>query len=179
MKMWLPVILLAGLLAGVAVYAVLGIEKKPEATKASTEDFVQGLKRAPGTYSEPSINVGAGPETLGQPDVVIDINLMRPVFAPNEIRVKQGQVVKLRLRGLDSGLADMPELQGATGLKEFSGHGFQILGPYDVWVTGIRKDVVKEVVFKATEAGEFAFECTVFCHPYHYMMQGKLIVETQ
>lgn len=71
----------------------------------------------------------------------------------------------------------MPELQGAIGLNDFSGHGFHITGPYDVYVTGIRKDVTKEVVFKATEAGEFEINCVVFCSPDHYLMRGKLIVE--
>lgn len=181
MKVWLAAILLGVLVAGAMVYAALGFARGPEPAGPVVPggEHVQGTKREPGTFRDPSITVAAGQEALGQPDVTIDVNVMRPVFAPSEIRVKQGQVVRLRLHGMDSGLADMPELQGAVGLNEFSGHGFQVLGPYDIWVTGIRKGVTKEVTFKASEAGEFAFECTVFCSPYHYMMQGKLVVEAR
>lgn len=178
MKAWLAPIGLGILVAGVAGYSVVGPRLfQPTEAAVVGGAYVQGLKRAPGTWQEPTISVGAGVQTLAAPDVTIDVQVMRPVFVPSQIRVKQGQVVKLRLIGKDDGLADMPELQGAIGLKEFSGHGFQILGPYDVWVTGIRKGVTREVVFKATTAGEFAFECVVFCSPHHYAMQGMLIVE--
>ena len=180
MRVWFAPILLAVLVVSAGVY-IAEARKAPEQSEVSsvTSNLVQGLKRSPGTWSERSINVGATDQELGTPDITIDINVMRPVFIPSEIRVTQGQVVRLRLHGKDNGLADTPELQGNLGLKEFSGHGFQILGPYDVWVTGIRKDETKEVTFKASEAGEFAFECVVFCHPSHYLMQGKLIVEPQ
>ncbi|MBI4199125.1 MAG: cupredoxin domain-containing protein [Chloroflexi bacterium] len=177
MKAWIGVLLLVILVAGAMAYVALDMARAPEATAARVAEFAPGLKRAPGTFQERSINVGAALETLGEPDVTIDIIAVRPAFLPNEIRVKQGQVVRLRLNGRDNGLADMPGVDEAVGLNEFSGHGFQLLGPYDVWVTGIRKGVTREVTFKATEVGEFAFECVVFCHPNHYMMQGKLIVE--
>ncbi|MBI4494922.1 MAG: cupredoxin domain-containing protein [Chloroflexi bacterium] len=178
MKAWLAPIVLGVLVIGAAVYVVLAT-RVPQPTAVATVGgaAVQGLKRAPGTWQAASINVGAPEASLGAPDVTIDIQVMRPVFVPTQIKVKQGQVVTLRLHGQDDGLADLPELQGSVGLKEFSGHGFQILGPYDVWVTGIRKGVTKEVTFKATVAGEFPFECVVFCSPYHHAMQGKLIVE--
>lgn len=177
MKMWLVTIILAILVVGAGVYVAIAAPRLAPA--AGVAEFVSGLKRSPGTFVEPSINISSGAETLGEPDVTIDILAVRPAFIPKEIRVKQGQVVKLRFTAKDNGLADMPGVDEAVGLNEFSGHGFQLLGPYDVWITGIRTDKVKEVTFKATEAGEFAFECVVFCHPAHYTMQGKLIVEPQ
>ena len=171
MRAWILSIVLGVLVIGLGAYIIM---VRPGAAKPITvvsSEYVPGFKRVPGPFQEASINVVSGQESLGAPDVTIDIDVLRPAFLPNVIRVKQGQVVRLRLHGKDSGLADMPELQGALGLNEFSGHGFQILGPYDVWVTGIRKDVTREVIFKATEAGEFPIECTVFCHPLHYLMQ--------
>ncbi len=176
MRAWLAPLVLGVLAIAVVAYVVVGSQAaKP--TTAAPGEYVAGLKRAPGTFKEPSIDVGAQQSTLGAPDVTIDVDVMRPVFLPTVVTVKKGQVVRLRLHGKDSGLADMPELQGALGLQEFSGHGFQILGPYDVWVTGLRKGVTKEVTFKASVAGEFPFECVVFCSPNHYAMQGKLVVE--
>lgn len=179
MKRWIPAMVLAAAFVGLGAYALGPLRPvgSPNVVKAAPEEDVAGTKRTPGTYKQPTINVGR--EDLGEPEVTVDIDVMRPVFIPFEVKVKQGQVVKLRLHGKDNGLADDPAVQGAIALGEFSGHGFQILGPYDVWVTGIRKDVTREVVFKASVAGEFPFECVVFCSPNHYKMQGKLTVEPQ
>jgi plastocyanin len=136
------------------------------------EEFVPGIKRWAGPYkrfAEPTIKPA---KPLGTPDVEITIDCYTSEYKPNLIKVRQNQVVKLILKGVDDG--DLPKI---TGLKEFSGHGFHVLGPYDIWVTGLRKGVTKEIVFKATVPGEFDFECTVFCGVNHYKMRGKLIVE--
>lgn len=176
MKTWaVPIVLALVLVASVAYATVLYLSPT---TITGPGETISGLKRWPGTWSEETIRVQAG-EDLGEPDVTIDINVLRPVYAPNEIVVQQGQVVRLLLHGLDNGLADMPGVDEAVGLHEFSGHGFQLLGPYDIWVTGIRGGVTREVIFRADVAGEFAFECTVFCHPLHYLMRGTLIVEAR
>lgn len=173
MKAWsIPIFLtIISIALGVFAYS----NNTPEAILGVGET-ISGLKRWPGTWSEDTIRVSAG-EDLGEPDVTIEINVMRPVFVPNVIRVKQGQVVRIILNGLDGGLADMPGVDEVVGLVEFSGHGFMILGPYDVWITGIRKGVTREVIFRADVVGEFAFECVVFCSPQHYLMTGMLIVE--
>jgi plastocyanin len=156
----------------VLLYTGILIPKGPALEAVTAAEFVPGVKRWPGDWGQQAKPVVAAPEPLGEPDVVIEIDVVTSEFRPNIIRVKQGQVVKLVLRGVDDGV--LPQI---TGLKEFSGHGFQILGPYDVWVTGLRAGVVKEVIFKATYPGEFDIECTVFCSPDHYLMRGKLIVE--
>lgn len=153
-------------------------QSTPAAGPAETTvgEFVPGDKRQTGTWTEkPHIWVAGGP--LGEPDVTFDVDVARAEFKPSEFTVKKGQVVRFRLHAKDSGLADMPELQGKLGLEQFSGHGFQILGPYDVWITGLRKDVTKEVTVKATEVGEFSIECVVICSPDHYLMRGKFTVE--
>lgn len=173
MKSWTLPILLVVVLAIVVGYAVT---LNSPTIIAGPGETISGLKRWPGTWNEETIRVQSG-EDLGEPDVTIDINVLRPVFAPSVVTVKQGQVVLLRLHGLDSGLADMPGVDEAIGLVEFSGHGFSITGPYDVWVTGIRNGVTREVLFRADVVGEFTFECTVFCSPQHYLMSGTFIVE--
>lgn len=174
----------AGVLAIVGI--ALALRPRPAAAPVVTapaqeekvKEFVPGLKRWTGVFKgEGDMVIKAEGENLDKPDVVFDVEVARAEYKPSEFKVKKGQVVKFRLKGLDNGLADMPELQGAIGLSDFSGHGFHITGPYDVYVTGIRKDVTKEVVFKATEAGEFEINCVVFCSPDHYLMRGKLIVE--
>jgi nitrous oxide reductase len=173
MKAWFLPIFLVLVLIGTVAYATT-LNLAPAA--AAQGEIISGTKRWAGNWNDEAIRVSAG-EDLGEPDVTIDINVLRPVFAPNVITVKQGQVVRLLLHGQDSGLADMPGVDEAIGLVEFSGHGFQLLGPYDIWVTGIRIGVTREVIFRADVVGEFAFECTVFCSPQHYLMSGKLIVE--
>jgi plastocyanin len=154
----------------VAIVAVTSCAPKPEV--AQVEEYVPGIKRWAGPYQsiiEPSVQPK---EPLGRPDVTITIDAYTSEFKPNVIKVKQGQVVKLVLKGTDNG--DLPKI---TGLKEFSGHGFHVLGPYDIWITGLRADVTREIVFKATVAGEFEFECPVFCGVKHPWMRGTLTVE--
>lgn len=170
--------ILAGVLAAafviIAGLMAMGILffKPPAQIVAAIEEFVPGVKRWPGDYAGESEPVILSVKPIGEPDVVITIDVITSEFRPNEIRVKQGQVVKLILRGLDDGI--LPQI---TGVKEFSGHGFHVIGPYDIWVTGLRKGVTKEAIFVATYPGEFDIECTVICSPEHYLMRGKLIVE--
>lgn len=152
------------------LFAMVSCGPKEEATVA--EEYVPGIKRWAGPYAriaEPSVQPA---KPLGSPDVTLTIDAFTSEYKPNVIRVKQNQIVKLVLKGTDDG--DLPKI---TSLKEFSGHGFHVLGPYDIWITGLRAGVTREIVFKATVAGEFDFECTVFCGLKHPTMRGKLIVE--
>ncbi|MFQ6113975.1 MAG: cupredoxin domain-containing protein [bacterium] len=157
----------------VALGALLGLAScGQEQTSLQTEEYVPGIKRWSGPYHrivEPSVKPH---NPLGRPDVTITVDAFTSEFNPNVIRVKQNQVVKLVLKGTDDG--DLPKI---TGVKEFSGHGFHVLGPYDIWITGLRAGVTREIIFKATVAGEFDFECPVFCGLKHAQMRGKLIVE--
>ena len=105
-----------------------------------------------------------------KPGVTIDMELFTSKFAPTQITVKKGQVVRIRLKGMDNGIAD------AIG-GDFDGHGLYIEAPYDIWLTGIKKGVVKEVVFKAEHSGEIPFSCAVICGLEHWQMRGKLIVK--
>ncbi len=156
-----PMLILAGL-----------ISCTQESGETVMDETVPGYKRWAGPFSrfsEPS----RGPiNPLGNPDVTITVDVVTSEYKPNIIKVKQNQIVRLVLKGGDDG--DLPKI---TGVREFTGHGFHVLGPYDIWVTGLRSNVVKEITFKATVAGEFDLECVVFCSVDHYKMRGKFIVE--
>lgn len=79
-------------------------------------------------------------------------------FNPSEIRVKQGERVRLLITALDRK------------------HGFQIKA------YGIKVELEKEkqtvVEFVADKPGEFPFKCSVRCGWRHGRMKGKLIVES-
>lgn len=185
--------MLLGLVVAVAgIWFAMNARKPAAPTSAETGKpvvFVPGENHVVGGWGGEKVGLGVALKSSTgllvsnsgdgelKPDVVIDIKARRAEFDPQEIRVKKGQVVQLRITGEDNGLLDMPELKGALGLNDFGGHGFNITGPYGIWITGIRKDVTKTVTFKATEAGEFQMHCVVLCSPDHYLMWGRFIVE--
>ena len=78
-------------------------------------------------------------------------------FNPSEIRVKQGDTVRITLAPKD-----------AT-------HGFMIK-EYGINISA-KKGETKQVEFLADKTGTFVFRCSVFCGLGHFKMQGKLIVE--
>ena len=90
-------------------------------------------------------------------DVTLSMNARKYEFEPAEIRVKQWQVVELRIV--------------ATDRK----HGFE-LKPF-----GIRADLPEgqpvTVRFLANQRGDFEYACAVFCGLGHHGMKGKLVVE--
>lgn len=184
MKTWLAPSLAFILAVAGIVYAISPGPKpaspadRAAAAAPESGEYVPGVKWITGPFDESrSKVVKADGEGLGPPDVTFDVEVVRAEYMPAEFRVKKGQVVRFRLKGGDNGIADLPEIKGRIGLKEFSGHGFHITGPYGIYVTGIREGVTREVIFKATETGEFDIECVVLCSPDHYLMRGKLIVK--
>ncbi|MFQ5776919.1 MAG: cupredoxin domain-containing protein [Terriglobia bacterium] len=78
-------------------------------------------------------------------------------YTPKEIRLRQGERVRLIIKALDRK------------------HGFEIkdLGIKTVLEKG--KETVVE--FVAARAGKFKFKCTVRCGWGHFRMKGKLIVK--
>lgn len=78
-------------------------------------------------------------------------------FSPEEIRVRQGTLVTLRITAIEGthGFA-----LGAFGIEEMLEEG-----------TTVR------VEFYAAEQGEYSFRCSHFCGWGHFGMTGKLIIE--
>ena len=93
------------------------------------------------------------------PVETIEITARKYAFTPDTIRVKQGTIVRLALRSLDT----------AHGIK---------IGRY-----GIDKDIPKKgkgsvtVEFYARKPGVYDFHCSNICGLGHFGMDGKLIVE--
>jgi cytochrome c oxidase subunit 2 len=91
-------------------------------------------------------------------------------FTPTEIRVNQGDIVRLLITTAQDEVA------------LYNGHGFGIDG-YNVNAFLV-KGTTQVVEFKADKAGEFIFRCTSFCvhgegvdPNNHFNMVGKLIVQ--
>ena len=86
----------------------------------------------------------------------IDVNAKKFEFMPNEIRLKKGEPVVLKLKSLDRQ------------------HGFYCKE------LGIREDVnpdkITEVHLIPERTGTFNFECDVFCGSGHDDMNGEIIV---
>jgi heme/copper-type cytochrome/quinol oxidase subunit 2 len=103
---------------------------------------------------------GPGPENDPEkPDRVIAIVAERYSFVPSQIKLKQGEVVELRIRSLDTN------------------HGFYIReAGLNVIVPKRGKGDVR-VLFRAQRKGLFPFECSKACGAGHTMMRGRIIVE--
>jgi mono/diheme cytochrome c family protein len=103
---------------------------------------------------------------LGEPDVVIALRERYWKFVPDEIRVQQGQIVRIDFQPTDNGLG--------------AGHGFAIDG-YDksAFINGALVQRPKSVTFLADKAGTFTFYCASQCSTgsLHPNMNGTLIVE--
>lgn len=103
---------------------------------------------------------------LGTPDVVIALTERHWQFIPNEIRVRQGQLVRIDFQPTDNGLG--------------VGHGFAIDG-YDkaAFINGAMVQRPKSVTFRADKAGTFTFYCATQCSTgaLHPKMNGTLVVE--
>ncbi len=91
--------------------------------------------------------------------VVVDITARQFEFSPAEIRVQQGEVVRINLSADD-----------VT-------HGWYLEG-YDLNLEDKPRDKqVDTVEFVADKAGRFTYHCSTTCGPMHPFMSGTLIVE--
>ena len=105
---------------------------------------------------------------------VIEMTAKKYEYSPNEIRVKKGARVQLKMRPLDrthgfkiSLYPDGTEQSGPPGLK--------FDPPQDNFK--IEKGQERVIEFLAERAGTYPFKCSVFCGLGHHGMKGKLIVE--
>jgi cytochrome c oxidase subunit 2 len=96
-------------------------------------------------------------DLASEPDVVIDMVARNWEFKPSEVRVKNGDLVRINVRSEDAG------------------HGLAIEG-YD---QSVKFDAGGSATleFVADKSGEFRLYCNVFCGQGHREMAGKLIVE--
>ena len=118
------------------------------------------LPRAAG--SEPA---GSQPASSESPDTaekagrVISIVAERFTFVPSRIKLKQGEVVELRIRSLDTN------------------HGFHIRDAGVNVIVPKRGKGDARILFRAQEKGVFPFDCSKACGAGHTMMSGQIVVE--
>jgi cytochrome c oxidase subunit 2 len=102
----------------------------------------------------------AGPEDKSeQADRVISIVAERFTFVPSQIKLRQGEVVELRIRSLDTN------------------HGFSLRDAGVNVIVPKRGKGDARVLFRAQEKGVFLFECSKACGAGHTMMTGRIVVE--
>ena len=108
------------------------------------------------------------------PAQVIEMTARKYEFSSDEVRVKVGAHVELRVRALDRahGLKIDPYPDDA---KKADGPGLRFVG--DQNNVRIEKDQVQVLEFFADRPGRYQFECSVFCGLGHHGMDGWLIVE--
>lgn len=99
---------------------------------------------------------GAGHE---KPDRVISMVAERFTFVPSQIKLRQGEVVELRIRSLDTN------------------HGFLIRDADVNVIVPKRGKGDARILFRAQRKGVFPFECSKACGAGHTMMRGSIVVE--
>ena len=93
-----------------------------------------------------------------EPDRVIRIVAERFTFVPSQIKLKQGEVVELRIRSLDTN------------------HGFRIREAGVNVVVPKRGGGEARILFRAQKKGRFLFECSKACGAGHTIMRGSIVV---
>ncbi len=99
------------------------------------------------------------PAPAEEPDRVINVVAERFTFVPSRIKLKQGEVVEIRIRSLDTN------------------HGFRIRDAGINVVVPKRGKGDARILFRAQEAGVFPFECSKACGAGHTIMRGRIVVE--
>ena len=94
-----------------------------------------------------------------KPDRVIHVVAERFTFVPSQIKLRQGEVVELRIRSLDTN------------------HGFLIREADVNVIVPKRGKGDARILFRAQRKGVFPFECSKACGAGHTMMRGSIVVE--
>lgn len=92
-------------------------------------------------------------------DRVIAIVAERFTFVPSQIKLRQGEVVELRIRSLDTN------------------HGFSLRDAGVNVIVPKRGKGDARILFRAQKKGVFPFECSKACGAGHTMMSGRIVVE--
>lgn len=108
------------------------------------------------------------------PVQVVEMTAKKYEFSPEEIRVKVGAHVQLKVRALDRAHGLKVDLY-PDGEKESGSPGLTFVR--DTNNVRIEKDQVQTLEFVAERPGRYQFECSVFCGFGHHGMDGWLVVE--
>ena len=114
------------------------------------------------------------PGSQAVPPRVVEISAKKYEFTPNEIHVRKGEHVELRVHSEDATHGVKLDLypEGAT---DKSMPGLMFDHPNENGK--VKKGVDQLVDFVAEEPGIYDFKCAKFCGFGHDKMKGKLIVD--
>jgi cytochrome c oxidase subunit II len=119
-------------------------------------------------------SVQASAQGQSDPPRVIEVTAKKYEFSPDEIRVKRGEKVRLKIHSVDENhgmkVSVYPE-----GNKDKSAPGLILANPQENG--GVDKGHEQILEFVADRAGTYDFKCAVMCGVHHGRMKGKLIVE--
>jgi heme/copper-type cytochrome/quinol oxidase subunit 2 len=116
-------------------------------------------------------NSNAGQSDASQ---VVELTAKKYEFSPNEIRVKKGARVRLKVHSTDEDHGMKFSLYPERS-KDKSTPGLVFDSPQDNGKVDKGSDQMLE--FVAQRAGTYEFKCAVFCGIHHGRMKGKLVVE--
>ncbi|OGG42517.1 hypothetical protein A3A21_02315 [Candidatus Jorgensenbacteria bacterium RIFCSPLOWO2_01_FULL_45_25b] len=136
------------------------LQKTAEEIKREKEIFVEEVPKfveltKPAESSPVSPTAEGGEENTGAKLGIFDLMMSKDGYAPNQLAVKQGDIVQIRLTAVDGD------------------YDFSI--PYNGIYKLIKKGETSMVSFKAADAGVLGFECKDKC-PSGEKGKGKLIV---
>lgn len=137
---------------------------RQKATTTTTKASRRAVLAALAVLAAVCISVAAVPASepeleREQPDRVIAIVAERFTFVPSTIKLRQGEVVELRIRSLDTN------------------HGFHLRDAGVNVIVPKRGKGDARVLFRAQRTGVFPFECSKACGAGHTMMRGRIVVE--
>ena len=105
---------------------------------------------------------------------VIEISAKKYEFTPNEIRVKKGERVQLKIHSVDTTHGAKLEVYPEAS-KDKSTPGLKFAEPNQN--EKVEKNVDQVLDFVAVEPGTYEIKCAKLCGLGHGRMKGKLIVE--
>jgi cytochrome c oxidase subunit II len=125
------------------------------------------------------MNLAGQSQSAGSPDSprVIEMTAKTFEFTPDEIHVKMGERVQIRLRTLDRAHGLKLNLY-PDGASEDGNPGLIFDRPQDD--AKVEKKQERVIEFVAARAGTYEFKCSVKCSMFgkgHDQMTGKLIVD--
>jgi cytochrome c oxidase subunit 2 len=120
------------------------------------------------------VAVAQSPTNQNQAPKIIEVSAKKYEFTPNEIRVKQGTRVELKVHSEDETHGIKLSVY-AEGTKDKGKPGLLFDQPGENGK--VTKGVDQVLDFVAQESGTYDFKCAKVCGLGHDRMKGKLVVE--
>lgn len=128
----------------------------------------------PSAEHGPAVTLSGVPRQESEPVQVIEVTAKKYEFNPEEIRVKRGVKVQLRIRAIDRTHGFKINLY-PDGAKKKGAPGLHLAAAQENWK--LEKAQERIIEFVAERPGTYSFKCSVFCGLGHGGMSGRLIVE--